>query len=194
MTTPQEAAWAGEFGDAYTRRNRVNWRARIPFWGAILDKTGARSVFELGCNAGWNLSAIRACRSQVATYGIDINHDAVCQAQAAGLEVYLAGSLAPAAVNPCELAFTSGVLIHVPPAVLEDQMKEMIACSSDYVLAIEYASLSGLEEGVEYRGQADMLWRRDFGGLYQNLGLELIETGPAEGWDRCTYWLLRRKP
>ena len=44
--------WRGEFGDSYLRRNRVDWRARIPFWRTILEMTGARSVFEFGCNAG----------------------------------------------------------------------------------------------------------------------------------------------
>ena len=38
--------WAGEFGDAYTRRNRVDWLARIPFWFYILNKTQARSVLR----------------------------------------------------------------------------------------------------------------------------------------------------
>ena len=50
--------WSGEFGEEYLKRNRVDWRKRIPFWKDVIDMTGARSVFELGCNAGWNLSAI----------------------------------------------------------------------------------------------------------------------------------------
>ncbi len=51
--------WAGEFGDQYLARNQVDWQARIGFWQQMLDVTGARSVFELGASAGWNLSAIR---------------------------------------------------------------------------------------------------------------------------------------
>ena len=57
MDTKQ--VWSEDFGDAYTARNRVDWIGRKPFWKKILDITGARSVFEFGCNASWNLSAIR---------------------------------------------------------------------------------------------------------------------------------------
>ena len=27
-----EEVWAGEFGNAYLKRNQVDWRGRIPFW------------------------------------------------------------------------------------------------------------------------------------------------------------------
>lgn len=197
----QNEFWVGEGGDAYTARNRVDWRARIPFWARIMDKTGARSVFEVGCNAGWNLSAIqRACPS-ARLNGCEINMNAVLQAQAAGLNVSHKDALFALSryqvvdtwIVTAELVATVGVLIHIPPDKLDGYMRLIATASSDYVLAVEYASLSGDEEPVEYRGQQGLLWRRDFGRLYQELGLKLIESGDAgPGFDRCTYWLLRR--
>lgn len=180
--------WAGEFGDAYTRRNRVDWRARIPFWRTILEMTGARSVFEFGCNAGWNLSAIQRVDQWVQAAGYDVNEGAVNQAQAAGLDAFRDQDLYRD--TPYELTFTAGVLIHTPPADLQQTMRRLVDLSSDWVLAVEYYDEQGVE--VEYRGHAGRLWKRPYGKLYQDMGLELVETGEAKGFDQCKFWLLRK--
>src|SRR5258708_33114652 len=78
----QEQFWSGTFGDEYTKRNRVDWRARIPFWHDIMKFTGARSVYEVGCGAGWNLSAIEeASPHKVKLSGCEINSVAARQAK-----------------------------------------------------------------------------------------------------------------
>ena len=185
----QEQFWAGSFGDEYTARNRVDWRKRVPFWSMILDLTGARSVYEFGCNAGWNLSAIRRAYPDVSVRGIDINVKAVDQALQAGLPV----SRSAEPIDDAELVFTSGVLIHVGPEQLEKTMVQIVEASYDYVLAIEYASVSKNVEALVYRGNEDRLWRRDYGNLYEKMGLRMVATGPAgDAFDRCTYWLLRK--
>src|SRR5882762_1240398 len=85
---PQEQFWSGPDGDAYTRRNRVDWRARIPFWHDIMKFTGARSVYEVGCGAGWNLSAIaEASPHEVALWGCDICELAARQARVTGANI-----------------------------------------------------------------------------------------------------------
>lgn len=180
-----EEFWRGEFGNEYTKRNRVDWRARIPFWRHIIDKTGARSVFELGCNAGWNLSAIRRACPDVNILGFDVNQQALKIAETAGIK-----SEALLHMGSIELVFTAGVLIHVPPEELKDTMDMLVLGSCDYVLAVEYESEEETE--VEYRGHSGKLWKRPYGKLYQDMGLELVETGSAEGFDNCTYWLMRK--
>ena len=194
--TPQELAWAADFGDAYTARNRVNWRARIPFWREMIEATGARSVFEAGCNAGWNLSAIKRACPDVSVYGCDINEQAVGQATLAGLEVTIGTmkSELDGYESVFDLVFTCGVLIHFAPENLQDAMRQIIDASADYVLAVEYASESGDEEPVTYRGQENMLWRRDYGRLYRECELQLVDEGEAKGFDRCHFWLMRHKP
>lgn len=182
--------WAGEFGNKYHSRNRVDWRIRTPFWRGIMGITGARSVYEIGCGPGWNLSAIKRDYSNVNVSGEDVNDNALDQAFAAGLDVY------PADYGhhcTAELVFTAGVLIHIPPEELPTMMQRIIDISTDYVLAVEYNSISGEEEPVTYQGQEGLLWRRNYGALYQNMGLELVALGDAgEGFDNCTYWLLRK--
>lgn len=188
----QEQAWSGSFGDEYTRRNnKVDWRARIPFWADIMKFTGARSVYEVGCGAGWNLSAIaEASPYKVRLYGSEINALALAQARACGLSVYASPPEFDQLPPPAELVFTAGVLIHVAPDNLLTMMNEIIAASSRYVLAIEYAA--DAEEMIEYRGESNLLWKRNYGALYEAMGLTLLHTGNATGFDRCTYWLLSK--
>lgn len=183
----QQQFWAGEFGDEYVRRNQVDWRTRVPFWRDVIARTGARSVHEFGCNAGWNLSAIRRSYPDVYVSGNDINEQAITQAIDAGLEGIFVGSKCCRA----ELVFTAGVLIHVAPNDLESIMRHIVDASYRYVLAVEYESEQ--EEEVEYRGHAGKLWRRPFGKLYEELGLKLIgREGNVDGFDKCTAWLLEK--
>lgn len=189
--------WAGRFGSDYTARNRVDWRARIPFWRDVLDKTGARSVYEVGCNAGWNLSAIRRVAPDASLAACEINEVAAAQARVAGhksidpLEARSALGLYSQVAPLFDLVFTAGVLIHVAPRDLLKTMTAIVDASADYVLAVEYASER--EEEVEYRGQKGLLWKRPYGVLYQQMGLKLVETGdPGPAFDRCTAWLLRK--
>ena len=192
--------WSGDFGDEYTKRNRVNWRARIPFWDRIVQMTGIRSAFEVGTNAGWNLSAIKQSIYgwPVNVEGIDVNPVAVRQAQKAGLNVYLVGAENTPTFDEndqFDLVFTSGGLIHVAPDELPKMMQDISDLSCDYVLAIEYDA--EVETEVEYRGHQGKLWKRPYGKLYEAMGLTLVETGllgEKDGFDPngVTYWLLRK--
>lgn len=183
----QESWWAGEAGNAYTARNRVDWRARIPFWRRVIDETGARSVYEVGCNAGWNLSAIRRVYPDVEVSGHDVNQEAGIQARNAGLHSV---SHAPYEVCGFDLVFTAGMLIHVSPEHLAKQMQWIVDASAQYVLAIEYGS--EVEEPVYYRGHEDRLWKRPYGFLYQSMGLRLVWERKAVGFDNCNAWLLEK--
>jgi hypothetical protein len=185
-------AWSGQFGDAYLKRNRVDWRGRIPFWKKIIELSGVRSAFELGTNAGWNLSAIQRAYWDVMVWGCDINDKALEHAYGAGLQVFnINDSMARQNFpNQAELTFTAGVLIHVAPSELKETMQKMIDMSSDYVLAIEYES--DVETEIEYRGQQGLLWKRPYGELYERMGLTFVASGNAKGFDDCTYWLMQK--
>lgn len=185
--------WQGPFGSAYTTRNRVAWGNRIPFWRGVLDQSCARSVCEVGTNAGWNLSAIKYADQFVQTYGCEVNPVAHAQALRAGLrvelqdgETYLRGI-----DSEFDLVFTAGVLVHVAPDDLERTMKAIVNASANCVLAVEYDAPA--EEEVEYRGHAGRLWKRPYGALYQQMGLSLVcKIDRPEGFDRCTAWMLRK--
>ena len=184
----QEKLWSGDFGKTYTDRNRVDWRARIPFWKRVLNETGARSVTEIGCNAGWNLSAIRRAYPDIELSGIEINEYAAMQARIAGLDV---PSTLPVVWPRADLVFTTGVLIHQNPDAVKIMMERIVEASFQYVLAVEYAAET--EQEVKYRGMEGMLWKRPYGRMYRAMGLKEVDSWPAgDGFDRCAAWLLSK--
>lgn len=183
--------WSGTGGYEYTARNRVDWRQRRVFWSHMMHVTQARSVFEVGCNAGWNLSAIG---SAAVCAGCDVNEVAVDQALAAGLFVECGTAQKVLPKYPTyDMVFTAGVLIHIPAKTLAQTMLAIVEASTQYVLAIEYAA--DAEEEVHYRGHDGLLWRRPYGRLYEDMGLKLRSTSrlnKEEGFDDCTYWLMEK--
>lgn len=183
--------WKGSFGDEYTKRNRVDWIKRTPFWRDIIAATGAKTILEVGCNVGWNLSAIRTISpAYVMPWGVEINEAAAKQASNLGFiinERIVVGT-------HYDIVFTAGVLIHIEPQDLEKLMFDIIAVSDKYVLAVEY--FAEKEEEVLYRGHSGKLWKRNYGKLYEERGLKLIDTGfldEKSGFDDCVYWLMEKK-
>ena len=188
------ALWSGSFGDAYTDRNRVEWEKRIPFWRDVMGKTRALRAFEVGCGSGWNMRAIKSIAPKCWVRGIDVNKDAIYEAMAAGLDVYRMAASNMSRLAAFDLVFTAGCLIHIPPADLEAVMRAIIAASQEYVLAIEYEA--DVETTVEYRGHKDALWKRPYGGIYRDYGLQIFKYWPnigrEQGFDDCAAWLLRK--
>ena len=134
--------WAGKSGEAYTQRNRVDWRKREMFWaGMLASMSTIRSLYEVGCNAGWNLSAIEAVRRDVKCSGCDVNSTAVAQAKAAGLNVICGPAIQCLSKYPTydlvftsgglskypiyDLVFTSGVLIQRGKALLRSEFRSI---------------------------------------------------------------------
>jgi pseudaminic acid biosynthesis-associated methylase len=94
-----------------------------------------------------------------------------------------------------DLAFTSGVMIHISPDDLGTAMDEIYRVSRRYIVAIEYDH--PVETEIKYRGHTAALWKRDHGGLwmkrYPSLKLlNKLELSPAEGYDDCTAHLFEK--
>jgi spore coat polysaccharide biosynthesis protein SpsF len=195
----QEALWSGEFGDRYLERNRGAGGAREPFWRALHTAHPFDSVLEVGCGNGANLRWLAGLVAPSRVYGIDINAQAVRELRGALPDVNAVEG--PAADLPfrdgvVELAFTAALLIHQPPDVLPTVMREVVRCSRRYVLCGEYHA-DGVEE-VPYRGHRDVLFKRDWGALYQELFPELrllersFQSRENSGWDDVTFWLFEK--
>lgn len=190
-------AWASDFGDAYTIRNRVQWEKRQPFWEYIINKTEPASVLEVGCNSGWNMRAISSLgKHSRRLTGVDVNKTAIAEAQLACFDVRECAARDLRTIfepGEFDLVYTCGVLIHIPPEDLTDVMQSIVDVSRKYVLAVEYAHKD--ETPVEYRGHTDMLWKRPYGRLYEHLGLKTTWFGflaPDTGFDQCTAWLMEK--
>jgi len=190
-----EALWAGEFGDEYSVRNRDDGAARRPFWEHVLTRISPASALEVGCNVGGNLLALAPLLGAENVAGVDVNESALATLSAVEprIRTELAQARAlPFADDAFDLVFTTGVLIHQPPDTLDEVIDEIVRCAARYVVCGEY--FAEADEEIAYRGHHGALFRRDFGALYQERGLQLVERGflPRDGvWDDLTYWIFR---
>ena len=191
-----EEFWVGEFGDAYTQRNR-NSIDRRGFWQALLDTHPFESALEVGCNAGENLIVLGEALDERRLAGIDVNDGALELARAALPHADLRRTPArelPFADASFELVFSAMVLIHQPDETLDTVMSEIVRCSSRFVLAIEYESPEPVD--VSYRGHEGVLFKRPYAALYQDAfpDLTLADSGflGHGGWDDVTWSLFRR--
>ena len=194
-----EELWAGEFGDDYVERNLAAYDRRGEFWLPFLDELAPESVLEVGCNVGGNLQWIVQRVAPAQVMGVDVNAKALrlLDERVPGVRAMNAPARdLPAADRSVDLVFTMGVLIHQPEATLAKVMSEMVRVSRKYVFCAEYYDTETVE--VPYRGHEGALFRRDYGGLFQDLfphELDLVREGflgEADGFDRTTWWLFRR--
>lgn len=200
--TEQEHFWAGEFGNDYADRNRgpEHLAANLVLWGRILShSTGITSVLELGANIGMNLRALKQLLPKASLAAVEINSKA-CKSlrEIGGVDVAEASLLAHRPTRPVDLAFVSGVLIHLAPERLPDAYDVLAAASARYVVIAEYYNPTPVE--LTYRGHEGRLFKRDFAGEFvERHPFRLVEYGftyrrdPNFAFDDLTWFLLERK-
>lgn len=205
-STKQEGLWRGDFGDAYTDRNAVSDRhlaSLTAHWARILRVTEGlppRSILEVGANIGLNLRALRRLTS-AEFFALEPNGVArkrLVDDQILPASNVLDGlaSQLPFKDASVDLAFTSGVLIHIHPRDLTASCREIYRVSRRYIACIEY--FSDKEEEIAYRGHTEALFKRDFGGFYLDNfpDLRLLDYGFAwkrtTGLDNLTWWLFEK--
>jgi len=206
-SNPQIEFWRGDFGDAYADRNVASaeqLQSRRALWAEILSHTiGAppRSILEVGANLGINLRALRALTS-ARFLAVEPNDKARAILVDDGVidAASVRGGMATAIDFPdgaAELAFTSGVLIHIHPDQHEASIREIHRCSSRWLVAIEY--FSDKLENIPYRGHQDRLFKRDFGGLWLDVFPNLRVAAYGFAWkritrlDNLTWWLFEKR-
>jgi pseudaminic acid biosynthesis-associated methylase len=202
----QEALWRGEFGDAYIGRNDIDPKrlaALTENWTRILRPSlrTPQSILEVGSNIGLNLRALRrltgaefyALEPNAQARQVLADDDIVPQKNILdGLSTSI--GLPDASVD---MAFTSGVLIHIHPDNLLASCKEIHRVSRHYIACIEY--FSAKPEEIPYRGHNEALFKRDFGSFYLDNfpDLRVVDYGFAwkrlTGLDDLTWWLFEKK-
>ena len=204
--TDQELFWAGDFGSDYTDRNQGGdlERSNLMFWGSIIKRTGVLdNCFELGCNRGLNLNAIKALLPDCKTSGLEINSYAAEECKSKGHNVFEGSILSPpTSVEQCvdsyELSLIAGVLIHINPDSLGIAYDTLYKLSSKYVLISEYFNPVPVE--VSYRGHSGRLFKRDFAREFWSRypSLSLVDYGfiwsedPVAPKDNLTWFLFRK--
>ena len=197
MMTPQLDLWRSEFGRAYTDRNDQERPERVGAWRRLLDGLEPIRVCEVGCNVGWNLEYLRRL-GVTELYGIEPQPHAVERARWRGPEFNVMHGTAfdlPFRDGWFDLAFTSGVLIHISPETLGAALDEIYRVSRTWIVALEYDA--PVEHQVAYRGHEAALWKRDHGAQWRARfpmlrELRRIELGAADGYDNCTAHLFEK--
>src|SRR3954471_22522248 len=150
--TPQLALWRSEFGRDYTNRNDRDKPERVTAWRRLLDGIELSRVLEVGCNVGWNLVYLERIGVRE-LYGIDPQPIAVERARHRRPAFNVLHGTAfelPFRDGYFDLAFTSGVLIHIAPDSLGGALDEIARVSRRWIVAIEYDHSS--EQEIAYRG------------------------------------------
>lgn len=202
FATEQEGFWAGEFGDEYVNRNRYDISATLAMFSRILSKAyNVNGLFEIGCNIGQNLRALKLLKPGSKISGIEINKTAHSHAVKDFPDV-INGSvleLDVSTIGEFDLAYTKGVLIHINPDHLPAVYDKMAQIGRRYVLISEY--YNPVPVAINYRGHEERLFKRDFAGefLDRHKDFRLADYGfvyhrdPVFPRDDATWFLLERK-
>lgn len=206
--TPQLAAWQGAFGNAYIDRNPASdaiIALRAQGFARMLAPLCGRapgSVLEIGANIGLNLRALQ----RLGVGGLQaVEPNPRARAQLIADRVLPASQVFDACAEALPfgdrtigLVLTCTVLIHLPDASLDAACEEIHRVAARDILIAEY--FSPQPHTVHYRGHDEMLFKRDYGGLFLDrfADLELLDYGflwkRTSGFDDVNYWLLRRSP
>jgi len=203
MPTEQVQIWQGEFGDAYTQRNVLDFRVRLPAFQEILRDIVPERVLDVGSSRGDSLNALESLFPQAELVGVEPNALALSEGRARGRNcALLAGDVfgLPFREASFDLVMTAAVLIHVTPTDLPAALAELYRVSSRYLLAIEYYAAE--EVVVPWRGQDALLYKRDF-NLHFRRQFPDLRPLRSDAWDeagaggqgafaRCHWWLYEK--
>lgn len=181
MTTDQIKVWTGEFGRAYTERNRFadaeafnqlyitrygrNRDELNREWLSFLPKDAR--ILEIGANIGNQLEALRRIGFSN-LYGLEVQRYCVTEAKRLHPEVDIIEGSAldiPFKDGFFDLVFTNNVLIHIAPTDLPILMREVARVCRGHVMGFEYYAPEFTN--INYRGNTNLLWKADYSRLYQ---------------------------
>lgn len=198
----QQQFWACDYAKGYIDKNcQFDRPLGIQAWNKMLSMSeGITSVLECGCNIGRNIDFLNAALPDASKSIIEISKPAFDHVT----KQYKLAHTFNGAIEESDLAstfdlvFTIGVLIHIHPDHLLANMRKMFDYSNKYILIGEYFNRTPVM--IEYQGQRDRLFKRDFGKLFlENFSVEWVDYGflwghvyDKAGFDDITWWLFRK--
>lgn len=166
MATEQADFWAGEFGSAYIGRNDSQQllASNIKLFSEALAsmKPIPQSILELGANIGMNYLALHQVAPGASFTGVEVNEVAARKLRELGPEVFHMSIEEFEADVSFDLVFTKGVLIHLNPESLIQTYRKMYRVSRKFIMLAEYYNPTPV--AIDYRGEKDKLFKRDFAG------------------------------
>ena len=201
--TDQEEFWARTYAADYIKRNsEFDGPAGEKAWREMLSETDSIStILECGCSIGRNIKFLNNVLPSAKKSIIELSkpaYDFVVK----NMEIQNSfnGSIIESELNghTFDLVFTMVVLIHIHPDNLLENMQKMFEYSSRYILIGEYFNRTPVM--IEYQGQQDKLFKRDFGKFFiENFNVSIVDYGflwghiyDKAGFDDVTWWLFEK--
>lgn len=209
--TAQAAVWKSDFGREYSDRNTLDPDALDQLYrrnygitrrqineAFLCDIAKDASLLEVGCNTGNQLLMLQQMGYSNLS-GIELQPYAreLAVRRLPGVALKLGSAVAlPHDDSSFDVAFTSGVLIHIAPKDLPQVLDEIYRCSRGLIWGMEYYAPQFTE--VNYRNQSGLLWKMDFAQCYLERfpDLELVKEQRLpylENKNVDTMFLLRKK-
>ena len=198
----QQKFWSTTYATEYIEKNLTfNSDLGSECWQKMLSKsTDVKTILECGCNIGRNIGFLQSVKPKSEISIIEISKPAFEYVTSSfGLHKSFNGAIVDADFDiTFDLVFSMGVLIHIHPDDLLANMQKMFDSSSRYILIGEYFSRT--PQMIEYQGQSDRLFKRDFGKLFMdNFKVQLVDYGflwghvyDSAGFDDITWWLFEK--
>jgi pseudaminic acid biosynthesis-associated methylase len=200
----QQNFWSKEYAEEYRKKNSsFNLEKGIRGWAEMLHKASEiNSLLECGCNIGRNINFLNYLIPEAKKSVIEISPEAYnFVTKQYKIDRSFNGPIIEADFEKAsfDLTFTSGVLIHIHPDDLLNNMKKLYELSSKYILIGEYFNRTPVM--IEYQGLQNKLFKRDFGKLFvENFDVTIVDYGflwghiydPA-GFDDFTWWLFEKR-
>jgi pseudaminic acid biosynthesis-associated methylase len=201
--TEQDLFWRAQYSRSYIEKNSsFDFDLGLQAWRQMLRGAGViGSILECGSNIGRNIKLLDVILPDARKSIIEISPQAfeiVCREHQ--LEGAFNGTILQSGFTrgSFDLVFSCGVLIHISPADLLENMRRMFDYSRKYVLLAEYFNRTPVM--IEYQGQNDLLFKRDFGKYFvENFPVRVVDYGflwghvyDSAGFDDLTWWLFEK--
>lgn len=199
----QQEFWSRKYAKDYISKNSdFELSKGIKAWSKMLDRTERiNTLLECGSNIGRNINFLNFVLPETEKSIIELSLDAYkIVTEKYKLDQTYNGAIVDSSFKPAtfDLVYTMGVLIHIHPDDLLDNLKKMYEYSSKYILIGEYFNRTPVM--LEYQGEKDKLFKRDFGRyLMEHFDVKLLDYGflwgheyDHSGFDDITYWVFEK--
>lgn len=199
----QQKFWKKTYSENYMKKNeKFDEQLGVQGWKKMLkNATDINNVLECGCNIGRNINFLNKVLPNSKKSIIEISEDAFKTVnERYEIDKSFNGSIVDSNFKSesFDLVFSSGVLIHIHPSDLLENMTKMFNYSKKYILIAEYFNRTPVM--IKYQGENDKLFKRDFGKMFiQNFKVKLVDYGflwghiyDEGGFDDFTWWLFEK--
>ena len=203
-SSEQEIFWSQNYAFDYISKNTNfdNENGILAWRKILLNTTPLESILECGSNIGRNINFLNTVCPLSKKSIIELSQPAFDYVTSNySIHNSFKGSILNSNFenNNFDMVFTMGVLIHIHPDNLHENMLKIYNYSKKYILIGEYFNKTPIM--IEYQGQKDKLFKRDFGKFFiDNFNVKLIDYGflwgyifDNAGFDDITWWLFEKK-